>query len=100
MSGPNEKVFLDLETRVRSFIDKWAGEFKERVEAKTPVVTGDLKKGYGITRKQTGFALWNTQSYFPFVEHGTAHMAPRRMVGRTLLEADDITRKVLKELKK
>lgn len=87
----NKDLFLDLETRGRRFINEWALEFKARVEEKTPVRTGALKAGYGITRRQTGFDFWNIEEYFKHVEQGTLTMAPRRMVGRTLLEADQIT---------
>jgi hypothetical protein len=92
-------IFIDLETRGRRFIDAWAVEFKRRVEEKTPVKSGDLQKGYGITRKKTGFEFWNVEDYFKYVEQGTIHMAPRRMVGTTLLEEPEITELALNKAK-
>ncbi|MDP4299926.1 hypothetical protein [Leptothrix discophora] len=100
MSDGNLRLFIDLETRARKFITEWSLEFKERVEDKTPVVTGNLKNGYFIVNKQSGFEFSNIEEYFGYVENGTLHFAPRRMVGRTLLEAEDISQVAMEKINK
>jgi len=96
----NDKIFIDLQSRLRKFKEEWAIEFMERVKEKTPEKSGRLKESYYFTQKQEGIEFASLEDYFKYVEHGTVHMAPRRMVGRTLLEEDEITEIAMRKAKK
>ena len=72
-------------------------EFKTRVEARTPVLTGLLKASYSWEVKSKTVAVLSNDAvnkygmgYFTFVENGTPKMAPRLMVATTVLESFDI----------
>ena len=90
MSVKNSSVIIDLQTRLRKFKTEYALEFKERLEAKTPVRTGALKNSYVIKQKQTGFQIESIEDYFGYVNNGTPFQRPQRMVERTLAEKDSI----------
>lgn len=92
MSGDIDKVFIDLGTRLRKFKEEYAIEFQQRLEAKTPVRSGDMKKGWGNTIKQEGFEVWNTQDYAGYVNYGTPYQAPQRMIERTAAEGEAIAK--------
>jgi hypothetical protein len=85
-----DKVFLDLNTRLRKFKREFGSEFTQRVAEKTPVKTGALQGGWGFVEKQDDIEVYNTKDYASHVEYGTPHMAPRGMLRRTLLEKDEI----------
>lgn len=95
-----DKIFIDLQTRLRKFKEAWAVEFIERVQDKTPENTGRLKESYFVQQKKEGFDLGSVEDYFSYVEHGTSKMRPRRMVGRTLLEEEEITALAVERAKK
>lgn len=84
--------FDEHEKRSKNFVNEWAMEFKRRVEEKTPVKTGALKAGYQLAVTPDGFELTNDQSYFGYVEMGTATQAPHRMALRSFMEAEQITK--------
>ena len=94
--GEIDKLFVDLGTNLRKFKEEWAMEATTRIQQRTPVRTGALQGGWGITMKTGGFEIYNTKEYAAYVEYGTPKMAPVGMVRTTLLEKDDIT-KVAKE---
>lgn len=91
-----DRFAIDLQTKLRKFKREFGMEFKYRVEQKTPVRTGALKRGWHLVVKDTSIELSNTKDYMTYVENGTPKMAPHKMVGTTLLEYDDIT-KIAKE---
>lgn len=95
----NKEVFVRLEKQSQEFIEAFAEEFQARVEQKTPVKTGALQAGYSTQVTPVGFGLFNTQNYFEYVENGTARMAPRRMVARTMMEAPTIAKNALEKTK-
>jgi hypothetical protein len=101
MIGPGEidKLFIELDTRLRNYKKEFAMEFQHRVEEKTPVVTGALKKGWVTAQKQTGFELSNVEPYAAYVEWGTEKMAPRGMIASTMLEVDQISEIAAKRAK-
>ena len=96
-----EKVFAGLNTRLRKFKREFGMEFKERVEARTPVgETGRLKRGWGFQEKQNDIEIYNVVEYASYVEYGTPRMEPRGMLRATLLEANDIAQVAAERSKK
>ncbi len=95
-----DKIFIDLQTRLRRFKEEWAIECMERIKEKTPEKSGRLKESYFVQQKKDGFDLGSVEDYFTYVEHGTSKMRPRRMVGRTLLEEEEITAIAIERAKK
>lgn len=93
-----DEVFKRLEASLDDFAAEWVDEFVGRVQARTPVKTGALRAGYDVQVDDNGVTVTNSQPYFWFIENGTRHISPVRMVERTLQEADQITAKVMKEL--
>jgi hypothetical protein len=91
-----QPALINLGYKLRKFKREWASEAVTRIQQRTPVRTGDLQGGWGVTMKTTGFEIYNTKDYAAYVEYGTPKMAPVGMVRTTLLEKDDIT-KVAKE---
>lgn len=83
-------VFADLNTRLRKFKNEWAMEFTERVQARTPVLSGEMQRSWGITQTATDLEIYNTAEHASFVEWGTVHMAPRAPLRTTLQEKDEI----------
>ena len=66
------------------------------IQDKTPVVTGDLKKGFKL---DSAGRIVNEVYYGDYVERGTTKMGPRFMVARAIPEiADRMIRKVGKQL--
>lgn len=96
----NKTIIVNLKGQLDTFLNEFADEFLVRVRARTPWVTGDLNKGFSTKVVDNTVELYNTMPYFDFVEYGTPRMTPRRMVTRTVLEAEDITNKVLRRIKK
>jgi len=90
-NGEIDGVVAGLNTKLRKFKEEWGVECLERVRARTPVLTGALKSGWGFDMKATDIEIYNTMDYAAYVEYGTPKMAPRAMLGTTLLEADQIT---------
>jgi Bacteriophage HK97-gp10, putative tail-component len=90
MNGELEPVCIDLGTRLRKFKQAYAEELLARVQRRTPVVTGDLQAGWGTTMHRESFDVWNTKEYADYVENGTPHMAPRRMLKSTIAEGEQI----------
>ena len=90
-AGQINKVFVDLDTNLRRFKIEWASECLQRIEARTPVLSGALQAGWGQTQRQGGFDIFNTKDYAAFVEYGTVHHAPVGMISTTLVEKDQIT---------
>ena len=88
--GFDKDVSIELNTKLRNFKQAFAMEFQKRVEDRTPVLSGALKAGWVTEQTATGFNLNNVQPYAEYVENGTEKMAPRAMVGTTLLETDQI----------
>lgn len=83
-------VFVKLNTRLRRFKQEFGMEFKQRLEDKTPVMTGEMRDGWGFEMKQSDIEIYNTAPHASFVEYGTEKMTPRAPLRRTLLEKDDI----------
>lgn len=96
LPGEIDRMFIDLDTRLVKFKQEFAMEFQSRVEERTPVLTGALKKGWLTKLTQTGFTISNIQPYASYVENGTEKMAPRAMIATTLVEKDQIA-KIAKE---
>jgi len=90
--GEIDKYFIDLDTRLVNFKKEYAMEFQRRVEERTPVLTGALQKGWLNALTQTGFTISNIQPYASYVEYGTEKMAPRAMIGTTILESEQIAK--------
>jgi len=78
--------------------EKFKEEFLHRVAQRTPVRTGALKAGWEWDEQGDSLYFTNDVEYAIFVEQGTSKMAPRMMVGTTLLEVDDILKQVVKEV--
>ncbi len=89
-TGEIDKVFAGLNTKLRRFKSEFGMEFVERVEARTPVISGILQSGWGFTSKATDIEIWNLREYASYVEYGTPKMAPRGMLRATILECEDI----------
>lgn len=89
MSGIKEvcDTFIDALEKVP---EEFAKEFKTRVEDRTPVRTGTLKRGWNIEPTSTGVSIVNDVEYSSFVEYGTYKMEGRFMMTSTMLEADQI----------
>ena len=96
-----------------SDIDKimpaFEAEFKERVTQRTPVSTAD-KGDVGLLKRSWNWeTIDNTRCftndavnkdgvpYGVYVEYGTYKMAPRAMVGTTILEVDDIMKQAVQK---
>jgi len=92
MSTPHdvEVTFVEIKSKLRRFKEEYAVEMLERIRARTPVLSGALKGGWGQTQRQDGFEIYNTQDYAGYVEYGTVHMAPRAMIRTTLVEKEQI----------
>jgi hypothetical protein len=99
-NGEIEKVFLNLNTRLRKFKQEFGMEFMERVKARTPVKTGRLQRSWGFTMKQSDIEVWNVAPYAHFIENGTPYIAPRGMMKVTLLEKEEIAEIALERSKK
>lgn len=84
------KVFAGLDTRLRKFKQEFGIEFKRRVEARTPVDTGALQRGWGFTPTATDIEVYNVMPYASWVEYGTPKMAPRGMLRATVMESEAI----------
>lgn len=96
--GEIDRLFIDLETRLVKYKQEYAIEFQQRVEERTPVLTGALKRGWLNKLTRTGFTISNIQPYASYVENGTEKMAPRGMIATTLLEKDQIAQVVKNKL--
>ena len=88
--GEIDRIFIDLGTKLTKFKKEFASEMAQRVEARTPVLSGSLKAGWLTEQTKTGFTISNIREYAKFVEYGTVHMAPRAMLRTTMLEAAQI----------
>lgn len=88
--GEIDKFNVDLETRLKKFKEEFGIELLERVRARTPVRTGDLKGGWGFQMRQESIDIYNTKDYAGYVEFGTEKMAPRAMLRTSLLEKEQI----------
>jgi HK97 gp10 family phage protein len=86
-----DKVFAELDTGLRKFKREWGIEFQERVQRRTPVVTGNLQKSWGFTEKAKDVEIWNLADYASYVEYGTPHQAPQAMMRTTLEEKEQIS---------
>jgi hypothetical protein len=97
--GEIDGVFAGLDTKLRKFRQEVGMEVRERVEQRTPVVTGELQNGWGFDLNGNDIRFWNVAPYSFWVEYGTEQMAPRGMLRTTLLELPDICERVSKKLK-
>jgi len=79
-----------LNTRLRKFKQAYAQELLARTERRTPVDTGALQRGWGVTMRQTGFTIYNTKEYASYVEFGTPHQPPKAMLRTSLAEGEQI----------
>jgi hypothetical protein len=91
MSGEIDRVFANLDTSLVKFKREWGVEALQRVENRTPVLTGALKRGWGFEMKAKDIEIYNTKDYAEYVEYGTPHMAPVGMLRATLNEAEQIS---------
>ena len=69
---------------IKRALEKTRKEALNIVREATPVRTGKLKSGWGVTSKGFGLVYENATPYGIFVEMGTRHFAPRAMVQRSL----------------
>jgi hypothetical protein len=92
-------VFAGLNTRLRRFKGFWREEFHERVEQKTPVLSGEMQRSWYSEEKRTDIEIGNFAEHASHVEYGTIHMAPRAPLRRTLMEANEISRIAIERAK-
>ena len=83
----------ELLTVVGDFKKEFKDEFIQRVKRRTPVsnhplTAGTLQRGWDGEVLSDAIEITNEVEYASFVEYGTRHMSPRRMLGLTILEAD------------
>lgn len=98
--GEIDQVFTNLKTRLRLYKREFGMEVLERTRARTPVVTGEMKAGWGFTEKATELEFWNVSDHSAYVEFGTPTQAPQAPLRRTLLEANEITQIAAERAKK
>jgi hypothetical protein len=90
LNGELKDVLVDLNTRLRKFKQAYAEELLARTERRTPVDTGALRAGWGVTMKQEGFEIYNTKEYAAYVEYGTPEQPPKAMLRTSLAEGEQI----------
>ena len=95
-NGEIDKLFAGLDTKLRKFKREFGVETIERAKRRTPVVSGEMQRGWGFTERAKDIEFYNVSDHAAYVEFGTPKMAPRAPMRTTLLEADDIA-KVAKE---
>lgn len=83
-----------INSTIRSAAKKAAAYGQLRIQARTPVRTGQLKAAWKVKLEGYGVRVTNEKKYAIFVEMGTERMAARPMVAPTV---DDI-RKEFKRL--
>lgn len=91
----------DLEAKadsLKAFKDAFAKEFFNRVQRRTPVVTGNLRDSLEI-RSDSDIELSSNTDYWQFPEAGTINSEPQRFVGRAVEEVDQIVSEAKKALK-
>jgi hypothetical protein len=91
-NGEIDSVFAGLNSKLLKFKEEFGVETVQRVQKRTPVVTGDAQRGWGFERKASDIEIYNVSDHAYFLEYGTQHMAPRGMLRVTLLEAADIAK--------
>ena len=87
-----DKVFLGLNTRLKNFRREFGMELIERVKQRTPVLTGEMQRGWGFEMRKDDIEIYNVAPHSAYVEYGTPNMAPRAPLRTTLLEAEDIAK--------
>jgi HK97 gp10 family phage protein len=84
---------------LRQYIVAWAAIFKRRLQEKTPVDTGRLRRSWSVRSATTkGINIGNETPYAIFVEEGTVKQAPVRMMERTIEEAEQISREAAEQV--
>lgn len=92
-----EQVPLVKES-LRKFIVNWARIFKRRVQEKTPVRSGLLRRSWSVRSVTTkGIDIVNQTPYAGYIEYGTPKIAPVAMLARTIEEAEQISRQAAEE---
>jgi len=97
-AGQINDLFVSLETNLRRFPREVMSETVQRIEGRTPVLTGNLKAGWIGEKTKDGFLISNIatneqgQHYASYIEHGTEKMRAQPMIAPTLLEMDQITK--------
>lgn len=72
---------------------EYTGKIAHEVEASarddTPVVTGNLKRGWFVSAEAggNGYRVVNNVPYARFVEYGTRYMRPEAMLGKAVARA-------------
>ena len=90
MNGELKDVSVNLGTRLRKFKQAYAQELLRRTERRTPVDTGALQRGWGVTMRKESFDIYNTMDYAGYVEYGTPLQPPKAMLRTSLAESEQI----------
>lgn len=93
MAGVSDNVeacIAKIEENLDEFMQAFAAEFLERVQQKTPVLTGRLRDGWVADVNGTELIVSNDVEYAEYIENGTPHIAPFGMLKQTVAEAEDI----------
>ena len=98
MAGINDRVFTAMHKRLDGFKDEFAKEFEKRVEQRTPVDTGKLKRGWKSIKLADSTLVGNDVKYANHVEEGTEHMAGAHMLKVTVAERNEIAKHATKML--
>lgn len=79
-----DQVVAKIENRLAHNIEGAASLAYESIVRFTPVRTGRLRDSIAIRQLKFGFEVYSDLYYAPYVEFGTARMAPRAMFRRGL----------------
>ncbi len=95
-------IKVDVKGKLQAFKEEFAKEFQKRVEDRSPVDTGLLKKSWeteivpGAINLTSDATNKSGQQYAGYLEYGTEKIPPVGMVRTTMLEAEQIA-KIAKE---
>lgn len=95
--GTLDQLVVRLKTNLRRYKEEFGVELLERTRARTPVLSGALRGGWGFVQKKESIEIYNTKDYAGYVEFGTSRMAPRAMLRTSLSEAQEISDIALKK---
>lgn len=71
-----------------------SAEIMKRTKARTPVITGHLRDSWEYLIS-SNIQFTNSADYAGFIEYGTIHISPVRMLTRSINEAPSILNEIL-----
>lgn len=84
-----------LDTAVQNVPVQVANEILARTKLRSPVQTGRLRDSWEISINTSNITISSDLEYAGFIEYGTIHISPVRMLTRSVDEADDILQGIL-----